>query len=173
MTPFFSRCPETAVRETRELYLPPSEDASADDASPQGRFLLVEWYCENPKCDCRRVLLGVCRDVPKVNPDETVLMINFGWESPEFYMRWRKGDPTDPRDVEFAREMAGATVDSFAGPRPDAEGMQLFEIVKRFVLSDLTYVARLARHYAEFRAKVKPPSASLPWNLRRKSKRLR
>ena len=169
MTPFYSRCPESAARETRELYLPPG-----DEGALEGRFLLVEWFCENPKCDCRRTLIGVCRDVPTLNPEETVLMINFGWESPEFYLRWHGGDLLDPANLELAKEMAGATVESFAGPKPDAEGLQLFELVKRLVLSDPAYVARLARHYAEFRAKLKPAApGGLRWNLRGKQKRLR
>lgn len=169
MTPFYSRCPETAARETRALHLPPGEEGS-----PQGTFLLVEWFCEDPKCDCRRTLLGVCRDVPKVNPFETLVMISFGWESPEFYLRRRGRDPSNPDDLQFAREMAGATVDPFAGPRPDAQGLRLFELVKLLVLSDPEYVARLQRHYAEFRAKLKPAApAGLRWNLRGKQKRLR
>ena len=100
-------------------------------------------------------------------------MISFGWESPEFYLRWRGGDPTDPHNLKMAKEMSGATVEPLAGPRPDAEGLQLFEIVKKFVLSDPAYVARIVTHYREFRDKLKPASASLPWNLRRKTKRLR
>ena len=52
MIPFCCRCPE--VREIRAMIV--YENASR---LPAGRYIFMECYCDDPECDCRRVLLRV------------------------------------------------------------------------------------------------------------------
>ena len=73
MAPFFSRFPELAARETRTIRL-----LEPHAALPAGEYGFLELYCNEPTCDCRRVLFQVCRaDLP----NKVLATINYGWES--------------------------------------------------------------------------------------------
>ena len=56
MVPFFTRCLETAVRETRVVTLPRD-----DQGIPRGSYVFHEFYCEDLTCDCRRVMIVITR----------------------------------------------------------------------------------------------------------------
>jgi hypothetical protein len=150
MLPFYTRCRDTASCETCVLKIPLGHPVIAE-----GSYLLVEWYCEDQQCDCRRVLLRVCRGGPDFNPNNDLVTINFGWETPEFYLRWSHGDPTDAGDREAAAMMAGASLE-FLVRIPEAAGEALYDIVVKQALTDPIYVERLKQHYKTFRASAKP-----------------
>ena len=85
--PFRDRFRDLADRETRTI------TRLQDSASglPAGQYAFVEMYCDEPGCDCRRVLFtvmdtasGCCEAV-----------INFGWEDASFYAAWMREDDPD------------------------------------------------------------------------------
>src|SRR5205814_215279 len=55
MTPFMKRFPELGARETRSVTVPDKEDL------PSGEYGFIELYCNEPQCDCRRVVVVVLR----------------------------------------------------------------------------------------------------------------
>jgi len=80
MTPFFQRFPERGVRETRSVTITGRNDL------PDGDYGFIELYCDEPHCDCRRVMVVVLR--PDTGWNKFWATINYGWESREFYLRW-------------------------------------------------------------------------------------
>lgn len=90
MIAFQSRCPDEAARETFGFVIQPG------GALPAGEYALVEWYCEDPDCDCRRAFLQVVRRSPS---GPILASINYGWESRAFYKRKMPYDPDAPREV--------------------------------------------------------------------------
>ncbi len=105
-------------------------------AVPCGPYLLREFYCTEMDCDCRRVLVQF---VPfDGRPFQVTASINYGWEKAKYYRKWS-------RVPELWREMAGATLESFAEQGPHA--LQFLEIFKRILLdptSCLLFVATTA-----------------------------
>jgi hypothetical protein len=51
---------------------------------PAGDYGLLEMYCNEPGCDCRRVFFSVISSVTK----QVEAVIAFGWESSKFYAEW-------------------------------------------------------------------------------------
>jgi hypothetical protein len=133
MIAFYTRFPELAARETRTITLHGRPDI------PDGEYGLVEFYCDEPDCDCRRVILRVVSAPPKMHNYAT---INYGWESLEFYAGWMHGD------AETAAGMQGASLEIF-GPQSQYS-MAFLELVK-WALQDEAYVRRLQEHYRLFK----------------------
>jgi hypothetical protein len=90
MIPFHSRCPDEAARETFGFIIEPG------GALPPGEFAIVEWYCEDPECDCRRAFLQVVR---RGQTGPILASINYGWESLAFYADQMSFDPDAPREI--------------------------------------------------------------------------
>jgi hypothetical protein len=135
MTHFDSVFPEVAARETRSLYLP-----EGYKRLPSAQYGFLELYCDDPGCDCRRVLLQVCRED---DPDKVLTTITYGWETESFYARLLRGDR------KTAREMTGASLDPYNKQSKYSE--DLLELFREVVLSDKDYVERLQRHYRMFK----------------------
>jgi hypothetical protein len=53
MVPFMERFPEVGARETRSMTVTDRQDL------PDGEYGFLEFYCDEPGCDCRRVMLDV------------------------------------------------------------------------------------------------------------------
>lgn len=118
LIPFYIVDPELAARETRVMYT-----LVPQDGLPVGSYGLLEFYCPDPDCDCRRVMLNI---VEEKDPDRFLASISYGFDRGE--------------------EMAGPFLDPMNPQSKYAE--PLLELVERTVLSDPRYVARLERHYA-------------------------
>ena len=73
--PFHDFYPELAEAETRHAIL-----MEPTNGLPGDTYALVELYCNEPGCDCRRVMLMVV--AKKRGP---LAVISYGWESLEFY----------------------------------------------------------------------------------------
>ena len=124
---FHTFYPELAERETRTL------TTFGQGSLPADTYGLVESYCDDPDCDCRRVMLNV---VSKKHPERGYLAsISYGFD--------REG------------EMAGPFLDPL---NPQSEFAEALLERVRFVLSDEDYVARLHRHYAMFKEAVADPT---------------
>jgi hypothetical protein len=135
MIPFFAKFEEIASRETRVITLP-----RAMHGLPADSYALVEFYCDEPDCDCRRVIIQVWKaDQPGVS----LATFNFGWESVQFYRRWTRGD------AELAEGMDGLQIEIFG--RQTALTEPLRALVESVLDEDPAYVERLKRHYEIFK----------------------
>ncbi len=124
LIPFYVVDPELAARETRVMHT-----LVPQDGLPMGAYGLLEFYCPDPDCDCRRVMLNVAEEK---DPDRFLASISYGFD-PDSEMEQLVDRPNpflDPMNPQS--KYAGA----------------LLELVKGTVLNDPRYVARLERHYA-------------------------
>ncbi|GAB4504811.1 MAG: hypothetical protein Fur0043_18050 [Anaerolineales bacterium] len=131
---------EIAEKETRTITI-----VQDDHVIPKGSYGLLEMYCDEPGCDCRRVFF----EVYDWERGKDMAFIAYGWESEEFYRRWLKTD-----DPAAAREMQGPVLN--IGSPQSQYAREFLEIVKNVILSDPAYIARLKRHYQMFKEKVDP-----------------
>ncbi len=145
MTPFFTRFPELAARETRSIHV-----INEGAWLPTGGYAFLELYCEDPDCDCRRVLLQVTTEQ---EPHTVLATINFGWESAEFYTRWMHGDQ------QAGREITDACLDPLNTQSQYSDA--LLDFFRQQLMTDTAYVARLARHYDMFKATQRKPAESV------------
>ena len=155
MKPFHSLFPELAQREVRCLHLGPAPDSQplATSALPRDEYAYVEFYCEEPDCDCRRVFLQVIR---KQEPDKVLASIVYGWEKESFYrkrLRWEQ----DPDAA--ARRVVRGELDPINEQSQSAE--ELLELFQRFVL-DEPYRLRLRRHSRLFKEELARVKADRP-----------
>ena len=135
MSAFGLRFPDVAARETRVL-----TSLYPQGGIPAGNYGFLELYCDDPACDCRRLLLQVRAEH---QPNTVLAAINYGWESVAFYTRWLHGDRKGAREIKQASLDPLNPQSSFA---PTFLG--LFRTV---VLQDKAYIQRLQRHYAMFK----------------------
>ena len=153
MTPFFTRFRDLAFQEMRVAIVQGRSDI------PDGEYGFLELYCDEPDCDCRRVIINV---VSKAAGPKIWATINYGWETPEYYATWT-------RDKEAAKYMSGAELDPL-NPQTRYSGalLRLFE----HIAQDQAYVDRLKRHYRMFKAEIKR-EAEAKRARKRKSKQSR
>jgi hypothetical protein len=135
MTPFHHRFPEVAAKEIRSVVVGPGPGPV-----PPGEYAFMEFYCEDPACDCRRVFLQV---FSPARPEAILASINFGWESLEFYRENLPYDPKAPREI---KEGSLDPINHQSRLAPAL--LKLF----RESVADAAYVARLKRHYEMFKA---------------------
>ena len=136
MTPFMRRFPQLAASETRSVTVSDKEDL------PDGEYGFIEFYCNRPQCDCRRVLVVVLR--PETGW-KFWAVINYGWESVEFYKRWA-GAPASDRS-----QWKGPFLDPMS--EQTAYAPALLKLFK-FILRSPGYAERLKKHYQLFRTAV-------------------
>lgn len=136
MIPFYAKCPDIGFDETRFV------NASGFNYLPDDNYAFIEYYCEKPDCDCRRVIVIVTSNG---NGNKILATINYGWESPNFYAKWM-GNKDDVKD------MVGATLEPF-GDQTNLS-RYLLELFKLLV-KDESYVERLRKHYEMFKGAIK------------------
>jgi hypothetical protein len=143
MEVFGARFPVLASEETRVVTI--LED---DGPIPRGEYGFIEFYCNDIKCDCRRVQIRVCSE--NHPPDNSWAGINFGWETEAFYRKWLRASNED------AKGITGASLEPFASnSRYACDFLRLFQT---HLMTDQNYVDRLARHYQIFKQSLKKPS---------------
>lgn len=135
--PFHKKFLEIAKKETRSITIFDNPEL------PNGTYNLIESYCDDYGCDCRRVFLSV-HSMNKKNP---LAVISYGWENKKFYARWM-GD----NDPQVARELKGPVLN--LASKQSNLAPKILKIVKREVLQDRNYIERLKRHYKLFRAEI-------------------
>ena len=128
LTPFYVAEPRLAAQETRvmNLLVPQGE-------LPVGSYGLLEFYCPDPKCNCRRVMLNV---VEEKSPDKILAAISYGFDREE--------------------EDAGPFLDPLNPQTQFAE--ELLRLVQSVILSDPRYIARLEHHYHMVKRAASDPS---------------
>jgi hypothetical protein len=117
LVPFFKVDRELAARETRTVTL-----FQAREGIPAGAYGLIESYCPDAACDCRRVMINV---IEKERPAQVLASIGYGFD--------REAEDAGPY-LDPLNEQC-----SYAGA--------LMRLVAQVVLNDPAYVARLERHY--------------------------
>lgn len=116
--PFYEVEPELAERETRTITV-----IRTHEDLPQGTYALIESFCADPACDCRRVMLNVAQEE----------QIERGYLATISYAFDRDDD------------MPGPFLDPL---NPQSEySKALLRLVATSILRDLRYVERLERHY--------------------------
>jgi len=154
MTLFMERFREVGARETRSAKITEPGDL------PVGEYGFLEYYCDEPGCDCRRVTIRVLR--PETGWSKILATISYGWESADFYRKWSVAG-SDPI------EMQGPGLDRLNPQTQYSSGLlDLF----RFLLESTEYVDRLKRHYRMFRESVEKGSLESK-RIENKRKRLR
>jgi len=150
MVPFYTLFHDLAFQEMRSLIIRGSRDL------PDGEYGLLELYCDDICCDCRRVIINII--TPKSGP-KIWATINYGWESIDFYERWMGSD-------KYAEECKGPYLDPL-NTQTEYSPI-LFDYVK-FMLEDEEYVERLKEHYKLFKQAIekKNRSKSKPKKKRR------
>ena len=144
-TPLQDLLPELAYKEVRIITL-----VENYGEIPKDSYGLVEAYCDEINCDCRRVMLSV--HPLKRGP---IAVIAYGWESKFFYARWYHIDmkKLTSQDRRALNELKGPCLNSMS---PQSKLAPYFlKLVTEYVLEDQAYVERLKRHYKLFKAEVK------------------
>lgn len=127
LVPFYKLFPEVAGKETRVL------TTFGHGGLPADSYGLLEFYCPDPDCDCRRVLLNVVSE--KHLERGFLASISYGFD----------------RDAE----MAGPFLDPM---NPQSEYAEMLLEHVEVALSDPRYVARLERHYAMVKEAAADPT---------------
>ena len=135
--PFLERFGELAWKETRSVTV-----FENHPALPADEYGLIELYCNDEACDCRRVML----DVVSRQLNKSVAVVAYGWENAAFYARWF--GQSDPKII---KEMQGPEL-NLGSPQSKLAPAAL-ELVKD-VLKDQNYVARIKRHYKLFKERI-------------------
>lgn len=138
MQPFGQLFPDVARDETRTIRV-----CQSFHGLPSGDYSFIEFYCNDRKCDCRRVLFHVWENS---QPDRTLASINYGWEPVRFYTRWQRGETE-----EEGRESKGPYLDPL-NPNGEHAGA-ILELFEKVLLPDTDFIARLARHYRMVKCK--------------------
>lgn len=142
--PLTERFGELAWKETRSITL----NAGNQFGLPADDYGLMELYCNDENCDCRRVMFDVLSRKRK----KSVAVIAYGWESTSYYQKWY-GGADSPAARMAINEMNGLNLNSASHQSELAPA--ILEMV-RWVLTDPAYVVRLKRHYQIFKEEVDP-----------------
>ena len=137
-TLFHDYFPEIAEKETRSITI--MKDSAW--GLPPANYGLLEMFCDEPGCDCRRVFFYVVSD--RRNDLEAV--VAYGWESADFYIKWLRED-----DPEMIRDLIGPSLNLTSPQSNLAPG--ILKMVSD-ILQDKAYVERIKRHYKMFRQVV-------------------
>jgi hypothetical protein len=156
--PFHDFYPDLAERETRNLTLmePVSDLINPAPDLPADTYAMVELYCNDPGCDCRRVMFMVI-----AKQRGPLAVVAYGWESLKFYSRWMHSDKfTD------AMELKGPVL-NFGSPQ-SKYAPAVLRMVDEVLLADPAYIERLKRHYQMVRDAVdgdasRTSAAALQW----------
>lgn len=130
MEPFHNRFPEIAEKETRCMIIPPGKKI------PEGEYFLIESYCNDDNCDCRRVFINIFHN------QDIVATIGYGWEDISFYEKWLG-------EKELAVEIKGPILE--LGGQQSKYAKELLKLFKEVILRDNMYIERLKRHYDMFK----------------------
>ena len=133
-TPFYEKFPEIAKKENRSII------AIGDLELPAGNYALIEAYCDEVGCDCRRVFFNVFSE----KRNEIVAVIAYGWGNSKFYADWFGDD-----DPMIIKELKGPIL-NVASHQSELAPI-LLDKVRKYVLMDMHYIERIKRHYRMFK----------------------
>lgn len=109
---------------------------------PLGNYAFLEMFCTDINCDCRKVIIHVI----SVNPSKIWAILNYGWESEEYYRTWWG------KTYDLYQPMSGLTFDS---PTNDPLKKEFFELFQYLIKNDKAYAQRIVTHYFMFKKKIR------------------
>jgi hypothetical protein len=115
---------------------------------PDGNYAFIEFFCNDPYCDCKHVFMTVV-DAATEKPLTTIV---YGWEDKEFYRNWwREAYHEEPTEEELTHHKGpslfkGVTSVPFAG--------KLMEYFQKDML-DADFGEVLEARYLKFKNKLK------------------
>lgn len=134
--PIYEYFPDLIEFETRKVCL-----MQETYGLPAGVYYLLESYCIDPDCDCRKVMINVQAQSDKPRVLGTV---GYGWEGEEFYIKWTG-------DEKLGRHMVGTYLE------PGGVGTEYSQNCLKLVnnsLRDPHYVNMIKRHYIMLKDKI-------------------
>ncbi len=102
---------------------------------PNGEYAFVDFYCTDPKCDCRKTIIKIYHDKKHVST------VNYGWEKPAFYAKWGKIDD------QMSRDMSGLSIDFMSPDLMDSP--TALRLMK--ALLDEAWIAKIQLTYGKIR----------------------
>jgi hypothetical protein len=154
---------ELFMERFRELGKKETRSATVFENNPYGlpvdEYGLLEAYCDDEDCDCRRVFLNFVSR----KRDEIIAVVTYGWEDKAFYRKWFGGSDSEAAR-EAVREMTGLGLNSAS--RQSKFAPAALRLVKD-LLQDPNYVARIKRHYKQFKETVdnQPVQLAAPFEM--------
>jgi hypothetical protein len=136
---FFEEFPELVEREFRNIFV---LDNGAHKYIPPGNYAFLELFCPNIDCDCRKVIINIV----SVNPTKVWAILNYGWESEEYYKLWWGADS------QHYRPMSGVTLDP---PTKNPLKNEFLAVFQDIIKQDQGYAERLEKHYRMFKEKIR------------------
>jgi hypothetical protein len=142
MIPFHSVLPAIAEKEVRCIHLQPEPGVPLVSGLSPGEYAFVEFYCEDPNCDCRRAFIEV---VARHLGDKVLASINCGWEPESFYRTTMSYNPDAPGEI------VRGSLDPI-----NTQSEQSQELLKLFQqqVFDEAYKRRLSWHHQLFREEI-------------------
>jgi hypothetical protein len=140
--PFFERFQKLASTETRSLTIFNTNNFNL----PADKYTLLELYCNDENCDCRRVMFDVIAE----KRNELMAVVAYGWESLDYYYKWFGGTNRSLASLAV-KEMHGISLNSASHQSELAPA--ILELVK-WVLMDQIYVDRIKHHYQIYKEAV-------------------
>ena len=138
--PFYTYFPEIADKETKIVQIL----KSGINTPPIGVYAIVESFCDDRKCDCRKVMFNI---IAINQPGKILATIGFGWESISFYTAWAGGDQ------ELAKQMVGTYLEPLC---IQSKYSEYFCSLIADMVKEESFKFRILRHYQLFRG-IKPP----------------
>jgi len=148
--PFHEMFPYLAERQTRVITVLPESNLREPLGLPPGNYVFLELFCDEPKCDCRRVFFSVVTSHRK----EVEAVVSWGWEDPAFYADWMRND-----DPGVIASLVGPALSPGAPQSNLAPG--ILYLVRELLITNVPYVKRIKRHYRIFRDRIEGRSAGL------------
>ncbi len=157
---FRAAFPDIAENETRSFTVFENNDWKL----PPDTYVFFELYCNEKKCDCRRVFF----DVFSTTREKSVAIIAFGWEAEKFYAKWLRDN-----DPDMLRELQGPSLNIGSPQSEIAE--KILKLVSE-ALKDPVYLERIKSHYQMYRnmidGKKEPTDIKLQKKRRRRIKKM-
>ncbi|MEK7560652.1 MAG: hypothetical protein AAB539_01715 [Patescibacteria group bacterium] len=138
--PFVELCGESAEIETREILVSAS---LRQDAVPTGTYALLESYCADTDCDCRKVMISMISK----ESQKMLATIGYGWENEQFYIDWMSGDE------EMGRKLTGAYLEP--GGKQSHYARACLQLFQQIVANEPSLVDSMKRHYKIFRQRLR------------------
>jgi hypothetical protein len=163
--PLYEKLSEVAEKETRSILINASTRKFLPNPTeykdlPDGNYSLIEAYCNDEDCDCRRVFFNVVSDFNQ----RPLAVVTYGWESRKYYEKWM-GDT----DESIISTLYGTSLNLASSQSLFAE--KLLKLITEVVLTDPNYVERIKNHYKMFRKKVDEEYTKKPLRIAPKPSR--
>ena len=137
---FFSQFPEIAKATVRRLLV-----LGEGMDLPEGDYDFINSYCNDYKCDCRRVMVQVFHK--NINEEwMQVATLSYGWEPDSFYYKWSKA-----MDANQLKWFKGPEIEPF---QPQSKYAAITLSYFKEMLKDPEYANRFIREYALFKWKL-------------------